>query len=333
MQKMENDRIMVSISCITYNHEDYIADAIDSFLKQETNFEYEILIHDDASTDNTAQIIREYEKKYPNLIKPIYQKENQHSKGLKVGAFNAKRAHGKYVALCEGDDFWIDSKKLKIQVEFMENNPNCSMCVHGAYIVDAEAEFIIGKVRPARSNKLFSVGEIIEGGGSLFATNSVVCRRIFYNELPKFYELAPTGDRPFFIHLSLCGEVYYHDRFMSVYRKGVKESWSERVYSNIEKRVNHFNEVARMLDEVNKFTHYKYKKNIFRAKGKNEMMILLSRGHTKEAKTKYKKLHSSLSLKDKIIVYMKLYCPSFFNALTHLKSIKRKRMNHRLEHE
>lgn len=112
--------ILVSISCITYNHEPYIRECLDGFIMQKTDFAFEVLIHDDASTDKTADIIREYEAKFPNLIKPIYQTENQFSK--KVGSINAKfnypRAKGKYIALCEGDDYWTDPLKLQKQVDF-----------------------------------------------------------------------------------------------------------------------------------------------------------------------------------------------------------------------
>ncbi len=114
----------VSICCITYNHEKYIRDAIEGFLNQKTNFPFEVLIHDDASTDGTANIIREYEAKYPQIIKPIYQTENQYSKGIDVSIFNYSRAKGKYIALCEGDDYWTDPYKLQKQVDFLEKNPD-----------------------------------------------------------------------------------------------------------------------------------------------------------------------------------------------------------------
>ena len=120
---------LVSICCITYNHENYIRDAIEGFLMQKTNFAFEILIHDDASTDRTADIIREYEAKYPELIKPIYQSENQFSKhDGSIGRIQRGRAKGKYIAMCEGDDYWTDELKLQKQVDFLEANEDYSFC-------------------------------------------------------------------------------------------------------------------------------------------------------------------------------------------------------------
>ena len=117
------DRIVVSICCLVYNHEKYIAECLDSFLMQKTNFVYEILIHDDASTDETAKIVREYEKKFPDIIKPIYQTKNQYSNGVRPSvSFQFPRARGEYIAICEGDDYWTDPLKLQKQVNFLERN-------------------------------------------------------------------------------------------------------------------------------------------------------------------------------------------------------------------
>lgn len=132
----DDEEIMVSICCITYNHENYIADAIEGFLMQETDFNYEIIIHDDASTDKTADIIRSYEQNYPGIIKPIYQKVNQYSQGVKIlPTFLYPKAKGKYIALCEGDDYWTDSKKLQIQFECLEKNQDAVCCYHSDYIL------------------------------------------------------------------------------------------------------------------------------------------------------------------------------------------------------
>lgn len=115
---------LVSICSISYNHAPYIRKCLDSFLMQKTNFAFEVLIHDDASTDGTEEIIRGYEIRYPQMIKPLYEKENQWVKGRRGSAiFNFPRAQGKYIALCEGDDYWTDPYKLQKQVDFLESNP------------------------------------------------------------------------------------------------------------------------------------------------------------------------------------------------------------------
>lgn len=127
--------ILVSINCITYNQVNYIRQCLEGFLIQKTNFDYEVLIHDDASTDGTDDIIREYAQKYPTIIKPIFEKENQYSKGIPISAtFNYPRVKGKYIAVCEGDDYWTDPYKLQKQVDFLNNHPDYAMCFHDCYI-------------------------------------------------------------------------------------------------------------------------------------------------------------------------------------------------------
>jgi len=135
---MENKLPLVSISCITFNHEPYIRQCLDGFILQKATFDFEVLIYDDASIDNTANIIKEFELKYPNVIKPIYQNENQYSKGVNGInlKFNFPRVQGKYIALCEGDDYWTDPLKLQKQVDFLEANPDYSLCCHRYKIYD-----------------------------------------------------------------------------------------------------------------------------------------------------------------------------------------------------
>ncbi|WP_114793148.1 glycosyltransferase [Niabella yanshanensis] len=125
----------VSISCITYNHAPYIRQCLDGFMIQQCSFDFEVLIHDDASTDGTSDIIREYQQKYPDIIKPIIQAENQYSKGVRGIniKYNFPRAKGKYIALCEGDDYWTDPLKLQKQVDFLEKNNDYSV-ITGGYI-------------------------------------------------------------------------------------------------------------------------------------------------------------------------------------------------------
>lgn len=122
------DLPLVSICCISYNHENFIAKCLDGFIMQKCSFKYEILINDDASNDNTAAIIREYEKKYPEILKPLYQTENQYSLGVRpMNQFNWSRSKAKYIAMCEGDDYWTDPYKLQKQVNYLQKNNDCSL--------------------------------------------------------------------------------------------------------------------------------------------------------------------------------------------------------------
>lgn len=121
-------KIIVSIQCLVYNHEPYLRKCLDGFVMQKTNFKFEAIVHDDCSTDKSCAIIREYAEKYPDIIKPIYEKENQYSKH--DGSLNRimdNASIGKYVAICEGDDYWIDPLKLQKQVDFLESHPDFDM--------------------------------------------------------------------------------------------------------------------------------------------------------------------------------------------------------------
>lgn len=317
---MEN--ILVSIHCTTYNHEKYIEDAIESFLMQQTNFKYEIIIHDDASTDSTADIIRAYQRKYPDIIKPILQKENQRSKGVSVTKLNMKRAKGKYIAFCEGDDYWTHPQKLQKQVDYMENNPDCSLCVHAGYIVFSLDKKLVSYNRPNKGNNVFTVEEVIEGGGGLFLTNTILFSTKFSQNRPAFFDVSPVGDYPLVINLSLPGTVHYIDEYMSAYRVGVGGSWTANYLSTIEKKKTHFEEIAIMLDEINKYTNYQYEDTITRTKSRNQFNLLLEQRLFKEAKTgEFRELYTKLGVKRKIIIFINQYYP---RVADYLKLIKRK---------
>ena len=122
LPRISDQKPLVSIISITYNHEPYIRECLDGFLMQKVDFPIEIIVHDDASTDHTADIIREYYEKRPDLFHVIIERENQQSRHTRVGLRLYDLAQGKYVALCEGDDYWIDPLKLQKQVDCCENN-------------------------------------------------------------------------------------------------------------------------------------------------------------------------------------------------------------------
>lgn len=126
---------LVTIRCLVYNHEPYLRQCLDGFVMQKTNFPFEAIVHDDASTDRSAEIIREYAEKYPDIIKPIFETVNQYSKhDGSIQRIMNEHTRGKYVAMCEGDDYWIDPYKLQKQVDYLESHPECVYSCHRYYV-------------------------------------------------------------------------------------------------------------------------------------------------------------------------------------------------------
>ena len=124
-------KVKVSILCVAYNHSKFIRQTLDGFVNQKTNFTFEVLINDDASADDTADIIREYANAYPDIIKPVFQTENQYSRGVLVTqTYLYPKVRGKYVAVCDGDDYWTDPLKLQKQVDYLDRHPDCTVCFH-----------------------------------------------------------------------------------------------------------------------------------------------------------------------------------------------------------
>ncbi len=223
----KQETVMVSICCITYNQKEYIRDALDGFLSQDTDFSYEVLIHDDASTDGTADIIREYARQYPEIIKPILQTENQYAKGLTnvSGTYNFPRAKGRYIAMCEGDDYWTDPHKLQRQTDYMEAHPDCSLVFHSACIEVQGRALTERRMRPYRRSRRVSPEEIIDKTSG-YPTASLMFRADMVKILPDFYVNAPLADIPLQLMAAARGWAYYMDRPMCVYRLGGAFSWT-----------------------------------------------------------------------------------------------------------
>lgn len=208
--------ILVSISCITYNHAKFIRKCFDGFLMQQTNFNFEVLIHDDASTDGTIEIIKEYEKNFPSIFKPIIQDVNQYSQGKRSfnSKYNFSRAKGKYIALCEGDDYWIDPNKLQMQVNFLEANPDYVMCFTNAYVVDKEGVILQEKQIGRLEKDIFLTEDV-----PFFAPTHTRLFKNFDNDLlPKEYYKVKGGDTYLAGWQSQFGKTKYLDFISSAYR-------------------------------------------------------------------------------------------------------------------
>lgn len=214
--------LIVTIRCLVYNHEPYLRQCLDGFVMQKTNFRFEAIVHDDASTDNSADIIREYAEKYPDIIKPILETENQYSKhdGSIRRIMNA-HTHGKYCALCEGDDYWTDPYKLQKQVDFLESHPDYAMCFHNA-IQHWQDDL-------TKKDSLFSNIENREYSGIelynrwIVPTASVMfCKQVIDSKL--YIEASNDrkfifGDTVLFLCCARYGKVYGMNDVMSVYRR------------------------------------------------------------------------------------------------------------------
>ncbi len=224
---MEAEKVMASINCVTFNHVNYIRKALDSFLMQKTDFAFEILVHDDASTDGTGEIIREYAEKYPDQVRPLIQTENQYSQGIDniSGAFNFPRARGKYIFMCDGDDYFLSPDKLQRQVDYMEAHPDCALCIHSARIDLVGKALTEGQMRPYRQSRVIPPEEIIDKSSG-YAMSSMAFPARLVKILPDYYVDCPVGDTPLQLMAAAEGYGYYMDEPMSAYRVGVAGSWT-----------------------------------------------------------------------------------------------------------
>lgn len=238
---METNQVKVSIVCTAYNHEKYIRRTLDGFVMQKTDFAYEAIVHDDASTDGTAAIIREYAQKYPNIIKPIFQSVNQYSRNVSITKDIIKPiAKGKYIAHCEGDDYWTDPQKLQKQVDFLDNHPEYSGTAHNCIIVDQEdnpIESIYPMYRRYRSHrytlKRFSRDVVYPG-----QTATLVYRKSADLFESKEQEVAFNAirigfvDKRIMLKLLTMGDIYCFEEPMSAYRivTSSGDSWSAANY-------------------------------------------------------------------------------------------------------
>lgn len=218
----------LSICCITYNHAKFIRQALDGFMMQKTNFPFEIIIHDDASTDGTADIIREYEKKYPDIIRVTYQTENQWSKGIDVlKAFVYPKIQGQYVALCEGDDYWIDENKLQKQVDFLDTHPEFNVCFHPVKVIwedNRASESIFPKPKFRFNKDILTLQDLLKH--NFIQTNSVMYRW----RLKDQENLVPNDILPgdWFLHLlhAQTGKIGFLSDVMAVYRRHAGGIWT-----------------------------------------------------------------------------------------------------------
>lgn len=248
---------VVSIVCMTFNHQDFIRKTLDGFVFQKTSFPIEIIVHDDASTDKTVEIVREFELNYPSVFKPIYQKENQYSleKG-RVTRLCFEAARGKYISFCEGDDYWTDPLKLQKQVDFFQKHNNVSMVHTGYSILNMKRNTLSPYEFKDASEPFTTVSNYLFN--AQIRTLTVMIDLRFKNSIldllkEKFIIETPLLDRPMFLLLSQLGKIGFINEDMGVYRIASGQSASNfsypKKYYEFSKRVNLINQ--ELVDYLN----------------------------------------------------------------------------------
>ena len=225
---------LVSVCCLSYNHEAYLRDTLEGFLMQRVSFPIEILVNDDASTDGTRAIIRDYAARYPELIRPFYQDVNLYSQGKDLCLeVLYPAARGKYIALCEGDDYWTDPDKLQLQVDFLESHPDYTACVHDTLVHSVgggRADYRLLK-RGRDCDVRFE--DVLFGMSHAFHTSSIVAKKAIIAHPADFFYVGLRygfGDHPDGLWMITNGPIRYLDRCMSVYRMHSNNAaWSSGV--------------------------------------------------------------------------------------------------------
>lgn len=262
---------VLSVACLTFDHENYIREALDSFLMQETDFPYEIVIYDGGSHDNNRKIIQEYQEKYPDMIRYIFPAADP---GFVKSFYELLMScSGKYVAVCEGDDYWTDRYKLQRQVDFMEQHPDYSMIFHAINLYDQNSGTIsIPKERIGFSGNI-PVADLITKGGGYVPTLSMVYRNTALYPFPQWMSETPVGDYPLTLVLASKGNVYHFEDVMGVYRINRKGAWTLSI--NTSQRMKKIvQETACYMDAFDAWTNYKYTKYIQQKKRINTKNLL-----------------------------------------------------------
>lgn len=252
------DTPLLSVRCTTFNHAKYIRQALDSFLEQKTDFPFEIVVHDDASTDDTQAILREYQQKHPEKIRLILQTENQYSQGRGPSQFLHPQLRGKYVAFCEGDDYWTDPEKLQRQVDFLEAHPDYSLCAHQAIRVNEQGDFVRPYCEDPNKEDYDMDFQAVLHGLSRFPTASMVFRTRFFKDFQELFTRIPGMDYANKLLLAGTGKVRILARSMSAYRMASQGSWTERMQKDNQKYVNHLQTAARTYEAIDQALDLRY---------------------------------------------------------------------------
>lgn len=252
-----SEKIMVSVMCTAFNHAGYVREALDSMVNQQTDFAYEILVNDDCSTDGTADIVRDYAAKYPDKVRAFFPEKNLYSQNIDVYYHTFfPNARGRYVAFCEGDDFWTDPMKLQLQVDFLESHPDYAACVHNTALHYCDSDKADELLLKREGDGDVEFEHILPGMHNAWHTSSLMARTEVLASPPDYYEIASAhgfGDFPYGLMARNAGRVRYLDRCMSVYRLNSNQAaWSAGFYYVAQKRIHFLEGMVKTLEAFRK---------------------------------------------------------------------------------
>lgn len=307
--KTPSSKPTASIICITYNHKKYISQCLNSLLSQKTKYSFEIVIHDDNSTDGTKEIIKAYEERFPSIINTIIQTENQYSKGVRIlPTLVIPFCRGDFYAICEADDFWSYEYKLEKQIDVMITHPDIILSCHGANIVDAANESTIATHYPTKSNGFISNPKAILGDGGLIPTQSIVVRSIVGQNIPTWWSTAHISDYPLVLTATLHGKIYSFHELWSSYRTNVINSWSSRTPTNFNVLLNHAVKMDKILSGyIKECDHNNIQIVRIRISEYYFNAFYRTNGQWKEKRLEFFKHENRFTIIDKAIVGLRLF--------------------------
>ncbi len=325
----------VSIIVLTYNQEQFIAQAVNSALMQEVDFDYEILIGDDASTDRTAEIVLGLQAAHPGSIRVLQrdkteaQAERKRGLGGKTNFVQAFEAcHGKYIALLDGDDYWIDRNKLQKQVDFLEANPDFAICFTNVSAFHEDGSREPENLCPPDQRDVSTLEHLLLG--NFIPACSVMFRRGLVEELPGWYLKLKMGDWPLYILLAPHGKIKYFNEVTAAYRMHGSGSWSLR------NRSYHDVKLLKLLEQVNRHFDFRYSNIIDAARSRYYFELAemyLQRGHPRHALIPIRRgIRSSRGRHRGLMsLWLQVKAPGFYNSLKGLRNLVRPARSTRAE--
>ncbi len=305
---------LVSVCCDTYNQAPFIRQTLDSLLMQETNFPYEIIVHDDASTDGTAEIVRAYADAHPDRIRAVLRETNLYSvdpKILEHAVFPLAR--GKYIAVCEGDDYWTSAHKLQRQADYMEAHPDCTLLFHAAELVDRNGTHI-GWQRAYPARRDVPTEDVIRGMGGFCPTASLMTRTALAQNRAPFCDMVTVDDCPLQIFFASRGDTYYMEEAMCAYRVEAPGSWTLMQRADaLENRVALQESIIRMHEAFDEDTGCRWHDAVQDAIRADEFEILwLKRDLDGMRLPIYRALYRRLSLRTRVGLHLHKAFPRLY---------------------